>query len=156
MKLRNKRTGEIVDFSKGNFISSKDYGFVIYKDGGRGIEYTSLAEFNSEWEDYHEEPEVGFIIDPMEEDCISADDSGYTGSDVERAKELGIWFETEEEAERAVEKLKAYKRLRDKGFRFMEWTSFEINSGDAHFILCDGYLEDVKKDLDLLFGEDEE
>ena len=56
MKLRNKKTGEIVDFSKGNYISSKDYGFVIYKDGGRGIEYRSLAELNEEWEDAPAEP----------------------------------------------------------------------------------------------------
>lgn len=33
-------------------------------------------------------------------------------------KEIGNYFETKEEAEKAVEKLKAWKRLKDKGFKF--------------------------------------
>lgn len=103
MKLRNKKTGEIREIK--NILV--DEMFTV----------NSLAELNEEWEDY-EEPKVGYIIDPMDEDYISADNSGYEESDIERAKELGIWLETEEEAKKAVEKLKAWKRLKDKGFRF--------------------------------------
>lgn len=53
MKLRNKKTGEVVD--------TKDYGFRIATPGepfnGHGTydiieEYNSLAELNEEWEDY--------------------------------------------------------------------------------------------------------
>lgn len=69
-------------------------------------EYNSLAELNEEWEDY-EEPKG------MQEIHISFNDPTA----------VVIEFGTDEEAEKAVEKLKAWKRLKDKGFRFdiEEW-----------------------------------
>ena len=99
----------------------------------------------------------------MEEDCVSADDSGYEVTDVERAKELGIWFETEEEAEKAVEKLKAWKRLEDKGFRFCGWATNESIRG-VDFEVPDSFFsehnhscisDETRADLDLLFGGEE-
>ena len=36
-------------------------------------------------------------------------------------REIGNYFETKEEAEKAVEKLKAWKRLKDNGFEFKRW-----------------------------------
>ena len=33
-------------------------------------------------------------------------------------KSIGNYFETEKEAEKAVERLRAWKRMKDKGFRF--------------------------------------
>ena len=138
MKLKNKKTGEIVIAYVTHIVSGVRF------DCGQ-----SLAELNEEWEDY-EEPKVGFIIEPMEEDCVSADDSGYEESDVERAKELGLWFETEGEAERAVEKLKAYKRLKDKGFRFkfLKNNSIVFDAGEG---IDDQYVDD----MNLLFGGEE-
>lgn len=163
MKLRNKRTGEI-----GRLVCLFDKAperitVVEYIDGRRGSKawyYDTLAELNEEWEDYHEEPEVGFMIDPMEEDYISADDTGYTGSDVERAKELGIWFETEEEAERVVEKLKAWKRLKDLGTELLGWEIRDIPNGGNWQTINVTLNVRAKKEpmelLDLLFGEEEE
>ena len=155
MKLRHKITGML-----GELFTSGTNGEIMNIGVEFGNEHTclyrSISELNSEWEDY-EEPKVGYMIDHMEEDCISADDSGYTGSDVERAKELGIWFETEEEAERAVEKLKAYKRLKDKGFRFVD---FDWKNGIIRFeespIKAGEESDKFYEDLDLLFGEEEE
>ena len=78
----------------------------------------------------------------------------------------GYHFEpcTKEEAEKAVEKLKAWKRLKDKEFRFkfspavgaldVEPSKFQIEiTADmpAEWFCCD----DVQKDLDLLFGGEE-
>lgn len=134
MKLRNKKTGEIVDFAKGNFISSKDYGFVIYKDGGRGIEYSSLTEFNKEWEDYEEPKEDGL-------DNIITLIEAYSNCDNERyPKEI-------------VEKLKAWQRLKDKGFRFEKY-----EKGDYGPIIIEliGYVDkEADSLLDLLFGGEE-
>lgn len=170
MKLRNKKTGEIVDFAKGNFISSKDYGFVMYKDGGRGIEYNSLAEFNEQWEDY-EEPKnnrTWFLDFDDVPDFISYGDNPITDHCYDDWNELGICFETKEEAEKAVEKLKAWKRLRDKGFRFeginQDYTRFFGNrepfrTGKKYLQFNKSEDEDWLKenwdDLQLLFGGEE-
>lgn len=142
MKLKNKKTGEIVDFAKGNFISSKDYGFVIYKDGGRSIEYSSLAELNEEWCDY-EEPKSG-IKDVWFPDVI------------EGRNNVVISFETREEAEKAVEKLKAFKRLKDKGFDFVG--CFKDNTINYEFVerpLDYDEAEEAEQDLAFLFGGEE-
>ena len=116
MKLRNKKTGEI-----GELQVTEKHCVVAVRNGTAncGVEiYSSLARLYEEWEDVPEEPKVGYIIDPMEEDYVAADDSGYEEDDVERAKELGIWFETEKEAEKTVEKLKAWRRLKDYNVKF--------------------------------------
>lgn len=160
MKLRNKKTGEI-----GNLLPWVDYKtkkemshFAVMLDNRskEPLSYNSLAELNEEWEDY-EEPEFGYIVDPMEEDCICDAKFGVELEGIERAKELGIWFKTEEEAEKAIEKLKAWKRLQDAGFRF---TGISVKDGlRIHF----GFFTDKESvvygtndDLDLLFGGEDE
>ena len=139
MKLINRKTNEMACFGDG-IIDLRKLGC------------ENVAEMiEAGWEDY-EEPKVGYIIDPMEEDYVSADNSGYEESNIERAKELGIWFETKEEAEQAVEKLKAWKRLKDKGFRFIEHIDRETGQGMTRYE-WDGYVNG--EDLDLLFGGEE-
>lgn len=58
------------------------------------------------------------------------------------------WKYYEEEAEKVVEKLKAWKRLKQGGFHWNSWAL-----GVAHFgvDLYDGY----NNDLDLVFGGEE-
>lgn len=162
MKLQNKKTGGIVDAHEIDLINNYVY-LKIFRAGDYDTkQYNSLAELCEEWEDY-EETKVGYIVDPMEEDCVSEDDSGYEESDVERAKELGIWFETEEEAEKAVEKLKAWKRLQDKGFKINDWNmamrelSVEVPEKffDKQGPITMGISDETKSDLDLLFGGEE-
>lgn len=159
-KLRNRNTGVIgvlvaYDVDKGIFA--------VKSQGGDRCYYYSLAALHDVWEDY-EEPKVGYIIDPMEEDCVSVDDSGYEELDIERAKELGIWLKTREEAEKAVEKLKAFKRLKDKSeFEIISY-EFDAEHSEGHidffiprrntFDTLD--LHCVKQDLDLLFSGGEE
>lgn len=153
MRLRNKKTGEIKEIIE---ILVDD------KSAIRTVrDINSLAELTEEWEDMPEEPKVGYIIDPMEEDCVSADDSGYEEPDVERAKELGIWLETKEEAEKAVEKLKAWQRLKDARFEFGT-IKYNLDEESSSTIAYDGIItikgmayEDFVDDLDLLFGGEE-
>ena len=105
MKLRNKKTGEIVIKHlaiKGNNEVAKTYD--------------SLAELNAEWEDYEEPKEYWYIGDSGEVWSFS---HYYLDTEIEEThREIGNLFETKEEAEKAVEKLKAWKRLKDKGISF--------------------------------------
>ena len=162
MKLRNKKTpnkfGEIVpyDVGKGSGIAIKtDQGIVWY--------YHSLAELNEEWEDVSEEPkEYWFISDRYK--VFHTEDTSFI--DKER-KSLGNYFETREEAEKAVENLKALKILKDSGFRFIQWEFdmktiadgkiwFDVGVNtqwDAEQLLK--HRPEVKESLDLLFGGEE-
>ena len=64
--------------------------------------------------------------------------------------QMGNYFETQEEAEKAVEKLKAWKRLKDKGFRFNGWNGTRIGSNISY--ISEFYYEGCTDDMDLLFG----
>lgn len=158
--LQNKSTGEIgclvCSFGK----TPEKITVVEYIDGRRGSKvwyYNSLAELNEEWEDYEETKEFWFID---EEGIIrSTKEENWPEESVVAAKSIGNYFETKEEAEKAVEKLKAWKRLKDKGFRFVNWTyrydqPRVKNHSYYNFIaICkDG---EVYEDIDLLFGGEE-
>ena len=142
MKLRNKKTGEVVEW-----FNNTD-----------GVFPNSLAELNEEWEDYQEQ-KGNWTIDPMNENYI--DDGRYTAPDeLERYEELGLKFNTEEEAEKAVEKLKAWKRLKDKGFRFeyYDYSDRDLHNHIQIKAITNREVEDsilYKEDLDLLFGGEE-
>lgn len=71
----------------------------------------------------------------------------------------GYHFEpcTKEEAEKAVEKLKAAKRLKDKGFSIYSWDyEFDMVDKPAQtIILRASAVDSSNEDLDLLFGGEE-
>lgn len=56
MKLRNKKTGEIVDFATGHSSGIYDYDgkVIIENQSGDEYSYDTLAELNAEWEDVKE------------------------------------------------------------------------------------------------------
>ena len=140
MELRNKKTGEIVPASNIAVGTGKD-----------GKWYDSLAELNKEWEDY-EEDELFYVISAEHKsgyECVLKEEYPEI---CKVAKELGIGFETEKEAMKAVEKLKAWKRLKDSGFKPVvckqdQYLYFEACWGDNY----GGKMSD----LDLLFGGEE-
>ena len=160
MKLRNKKTGEILG-SLGLFIIQNPNGInceTITK-------YDSLAKLNEEWEDY-EEPKYFWFIDP--EVLIACESTEPLLCDkkvaIETMKQIGNYFETKEEAEKVVEKLKALKVLNDNGFRFIDWEFdmktvadgkiwFDVGRNtvwDAEELLK--LKPEVKESLDFLFG----
>jgi len=158
MKLRNKKTGKIKDVeSLGHDRSLKDkYGPQItlswnteYENLGECKTYNSLAELNEEWEDY-EEPKTFWYIRCSGE--VYEDESDACTEHGEKHKQIGNYFETKEEAEKAVEKLKAWKRLKDNGFEFESWFG---GSKDISFWIDTEIDENIAKDLDLLFGGEE-
>jgi hypothetical protein len=154
MKLRNKKTGEIYELNE----------FCLYDDKGFAKRpfLKTLAELNEDWEDY-EEPKVIYYISWDGMVLNSADRTGW-----KNAKQIGNYFETKEEAEKAVEKLKAWKRLKDKGFGFegIKEDFTRILQSQEPFRTGKRYLQFNKsedeewmkenwEDLDLLFGGEE-
>jgi hypothetical protein len=136
MKLRNNKTGEIVVFGEGivdlNQIGCKNVAEMI----------------EAGWKDYEERKWYWYISDV---DFNRDTDDGFAVD--KKRKEIGNYFETKEQAEKAVEKLKAWTRLKDKGFK---WRYYAIGDGGqfrAYFSIKDGV--DIGADLDLLFGGEE-
>ena len=156
MKLRNRRTGEMCELKV-----TVNGDLAITKDDEITNICSSLAELNEEWEDY-EEPEGWWFIDRVYEP--HATNSTLRNLDADR--EIGNYFETREEAEEAVEKLKAWKRLKDKGFRFAcymkrsDWTELSQVKALENLIDITAYLpkdkiKEMEVDLNLLFGGEE-
>ena len=150
MKLRNKKTGEIVDIADLDFTSDD---FAIWLSTTK---YNSLAELNEEWEDY-EATKEGWAIEAN--GGIFKISEYALPEAIIRAEEIGNCFETKEEAEQAVEKLRAWKRLKDKGFRFESIIYDRIESKYIIRLLdpTPSYEEqkEYTGELDLLFGGEE-
>ena len=133
MKLRNKKTGEIRELPDGFFCGD------------------NLKKICEEWEDY-EEPKDHWHIG-CEGDVFIDNTESY----LKIYSSIGNDFATKEEAKKAVEKLKAWKRLKDKGFRFGKWY---WDDTQGHYILeeinfvMDEY-DGAEADIDLLFGGEE-
>ena len=144
MKLKNKKTGEIVEWEHG----------LQYK---LGKEYNSIKEFAEEWEDY-EEPKEYWAIDCFSPDGELISQFGKCSEKIiKNRKQIGNYFETKEEAEKAVEKLKAWKRLRDKGFRLNHWKEAQLRPNMSCVAITGNMKldEEAKADLDLLFCPEE-
>ena len=139
MKLRNKKTGEI--------------GWLNYSD------YYSLAELNEEWEDYEEPIDFWTInLRTLEPYHVVDEMIIYSDEMINNLELVGLKFETKEEAEKAVEELKAWKRLKDEGIIFKGkdfgyngecYIRYELPSGKVHNIYS------IDQDLNLLFGGEE-
>lgn len=142
MKLINIFTNEIVVFGEGVVDLNK-------------IGCKNVAEMLAAgWEDYEEPKWLRdyWLIDTcgnvvkQEEDVLGA-----------ARREIGNYFKTEEEAKKAVKKLKAWKRLKDKGFKIINYCCplrklyFEVDGGK--FFEASGEVsEETRTDLTLLFG----
>lgn len=136
MKLKNKKTGEIKELPDGLFCGD------------------NLKRICEEWEDYEEPKEYWYMSNRGDIRCIDDEDTDWDND----RKLIGNYFETREEAEKAVERLRAWKRLKDKG------VSFEAKVIDSKW-----YLEpkaepqqrtfdeshDLFKDIMFIFGGEE-
>ena len=161
MKLRNKKTGEIVEFRYLQTDYVAPLVLTTYEnDKPEMYTYNSLSELNEEWEDY-EKPNIYYFID-IHGQVKQMEDLSFDWQN--KMAEIGNRFETKEEAEKAVEKLKAWKRLKDKGFRFTLTPgvgSLDITPGKFQieitaempekWFCCDA----VQEDLDDCFGGEE-
>ena len=132
MKLKNKKTGEIGEIG---YIGSTDGSIDVNPINRVACEtiasYNSLAELNEEWEDYKSDKERWYInenggvlkyipVDPNGEDLT------YMGYQ----KEIGNYFETKEQAEKAVERLKRLQNLKNRGYNIDEYINMIIERGE--------------------------
>ena len=126
MKLRNKKTGEIKVLPDGFFCGD------------------SLKKICEEWEDTPEEPKEHWCITMYGGITRIQDDK----EPIDDLIEIGNYFKSKEDVYDAIDKLKAWKRLKDKGFRFTGFNrasvDYDVNS---HY--------GISQDLDLLFGGEE-
>lgn len=158
MKLINKKTGEIVEFvgctAKGmrTFLRFDDL------NGAFKFEVNSLAELiNNGWEDY-QESESFWYISPTGTP-IKSTTSIYDPLEIHLMKRIGNYFESEEDAEMAVEKLEALKRLKSHNLRVERGQRISVNADNKltsqkPLFVVDTYGE-VEDDLDSLFDDDD-
>ena len=111
MKLRNKKTGEIREARIVN-----EHLQLWSTDLEDWFDYDDL-DYLAKWWERYEEPKTfwanSWAGEPEEYDAQK------TPQELQgMCEQIGNYFETKEEAEKAVERLKALKRLRDKGFEF--------------------------------------
>ena len=115
MKLKSREAdviGELI------YDPDKEYHFTVATGNALTMRiYKKLADLYRDWEDMPEEPKQYYYITS----CGVITPRGYQLWENEsvydkKRKEIGNYFETKEEAEKALEKLRAWKRLKDKGF----------------------------------------
>ena len=153
MKLRNKKTGEIGNLKPYN----NDKRVCVWIDNVSEPEYiyNSLAELNAEWEDAPEEPKEHYFITEYGRVFSLNEYEGLNNvANVDDYKQIGNYFETDEEAEKAVEKLKAWKRLKDKGIKIGK-RRHSAYGGEMYWTCPNGTGisdKEIWVDLDLLFG----
>lgn len=146
MKLKTKfqdedfELGEVADV---DIATMPDGRFKAQAKAMRGrlhtFFYGTKADFDADWEDAPEEPKG----------IIKVEKSIYPTC-------VYIDYATEEEAEKALKKLKAFTRLKGKGFEF-RWIDMQTGQIKYSFFLKEGQKVTRKDedDLLLLFGGEE-
>lgn len=158
MKLRNKKTGEIIEtLTKISFVEKQNNGLYASKCKC----FDSIDLLNEEWEDY-EEPKKSFYLTAWGE----VKEYSKEPFNLNHKLEIGNYFESKEEAEKAVEKLKAWKRLKKCDFKFEGYEDRDRAEGGDIVIYAhidtphNNMLEEAQpamlNDLDLLFGGENE
>lgn len=152
MKLRNKKTGEIVIFGEGivdlNQIGCKNVAEMM----------------EAGWEDYEESKDTNYwYIDSLgkiEFHSTILDEIAGTPNNAMIRKIIGNYFETKEEAEQAVEKLKAWKRLKDYYIKFrLDFVKNTINftyriDGTLHSVVNEERI--IFEDMKTIFGGEDD
>lgn len=147
MRLRNKKTGEI-----GELQITEKHCAVVVGNGTANCNvklYCTLDKLNEEWEDAPEEA-IQVHIEGIQ--------NVYMGGG-----RVYIDYASAQEAEKAVRKLKAWKRLEDKGFRPKMWEwEYIYDDNISGELIIKAHIDDATdsdgkytKDLDLLFGGEE-
>lgn len=141
MKLKNKETGKT--YNAEIMVTDPNTGLQ-----GRITSCASLAQVQEKWEDVLEEPKAYWYI--YANTVLHAEQND--GME-EHFKKTGNYFESKEKAERALKKLKAYKRLKDKGLKFELCPG--IARGEIKYCLTEE-SDETEKDLRTCFGGDDE
>jgi len=152
MRLQNKKTGEMCELKVG-----VNGDLAITKDDEIINICSSLAELNEDWEDYEEPKECDYWYIEVDGEIFQCHKPTFINHLLDKQKAIGNYFETKEKAEKAVEKLKAWKRLKDKGVKleivtighrkYLEPTAEDDKTFDE--------AKELIKDFELIFGGEE-
>ena len=155
MKLKNKNTGEIATLTLS--MNGED---MIIMGNDMYAHITKLSELK-DYEDYEGTKEYWYIDYDGGISCGESDNSSAEKMMIS----MGNHFDTLEDANKAVEKLKAWKRLKDGGFYF---TIDAIEDGECKHNLIlrlkcneeERYkpikeCEKYRRDIHLIFGGEE-
>jgi len=154
------------DFDFGEIVKAKvttyydENKVVVMADKSRGgisrFEYNSIKDFTDHWEDYEEPKEYYWVID--EDGVLVCREVGAFVNEG-MCKQIGNYFTTEEEAKKAVDKLKAWKRLKCWGFKFCgegtERDTIEYSIARPPLNREGYWTDEIHKCFDLLFGGEE-
>lgn len=151
-KLHPTEIGVIKTFS---LSPNDEIGEIAVECSGCTYYYNNLAELCEKWEDYEESKKFWWINERLTiYESEVRDDTIWLR---DACKQTGNYFLSREEAEKAIEKLKAWKRLKDKGFRFNRWTIPEEPKTPHIKLVIEAEMDvpDSPYDLGLLFGGEE-
>jgi len=111
----------------------------------------------AEWDECKpEEPVYYYFIQDDGRIGVDAVNPYNHKSKMEEHKSIGNYFNTREEAEKAVEKLKAWKRLKDNwGLKPENWHRVDDDTIAVRFGVGVHIDMPIQEDLDLLFGGEE-
>ena len=157
MKLKTKfqdedfELGEVVDASIMYGCSDKIEVYCTEKMKHR--KYNSIKDLTDHWEDTLEEPKEHWAIDQFGEPINV---SGLSRLQLEKLHRLGNDFPSENATMKAVERLRAWKRLKDKGFRFKRWVIPKEPKTPHIKLVIEAEMDapDSPYDLDLLSGDE--
>lgn len=165
MKLKTKfqdedfELGEVVEADIATMPDGRIKLQAVAKKGGlHTIFYDKLEKICSDWEDASEEPKDIWWLD--NEGGVNHS-SGEVNDNFRKNREIGNYFLSREEAESAVKRLKALKRLKDKNiFAYLDYLDFCLQEGaikiEFQQNLTDKEMAEVSDDLDTLLGEEDE
>lgn len=145
MRLINRKTGQIAVFGEG-IVNLQEIGC------------KNVAEMlEAGWEDYKEAEDFWYISPTGTP--IKSTTSIYDPLEIHLMKRIGNYFESEEDAEQAVEKLVALRRLEGHNLRIEMGQRIFVNADNKltsqkPLFVVDTY-EEVEDDLDSLFDDDD-
>lgn len=164
-KVRSKLCPTEIGVIKTFSLSPDDeVGEIAVQCSGCTYYYNNLSELCENWEDYEEPKEYWYVSCDGRVLKATTDDDVYNKEHNSGHVSIGNYFGTKEEAELAVEELKAWKRLKDKGFRFEGWQDLEACDEIERMItnrIIDGEniigfrmddYHDCYRDLNICFG----
>ena len=115
----NFKLGEVADVNIATMPDGRIKAQAVAKSGGvHTFFYDDFKTFTDDWEDVPEEPKEYWYISDFGYVFNHEINNKSVKSTIEEMKLIGNYFESKEEAEKAVEKLKALTKLCKKGFEF--------------------------------------
>ena len=156
-------------FDAGDVFYISDAGS-LFREGDNipAYSWTTLEKFPNIMTEWFEEikeptrwkPELGEKY-YLSDSNGSVYDSVWSNDYIDRSRfEIGNCFQTKEEAEQAVEKLKAWKRLKDSGLKFKGWNksnydrTFCIDAVIEHDVVAFEFFKDLRTALDMEISDE--